>query len=413
MKATVKQPTASVLAARAPGFGDLLPGAATIRRALEDRMLQTFSAWGYELLETPAVELVSTLELGVEPERLRRLFKFSDGDGRMLAMVGERTVPVARVAAGQLRQAALPLRLCYLGPTFEGHPAPGSGRQAFQAGAELIGAHGAAADAEVVAMAITALESAGLGEFQVEVGHVGFFGGLMARLAPDQRSRVLDALAGRDLVELEQALAETDLRAAEQELLLRFPALRGDPEILTAAVKMVDNPASELAVNELQEVHHLLEAHGVAARVNLDLGAVRDFDYYTGIIFEVFSPELGAPLAAGGRYDGLLERFGRPCPATGLVVFVDRVQGVLREVGAQASPDGALVGFAAEASAAVELAAEMRRGGTRVVMAVEPTDQDALLRRAIALGLERVVFCEAGKRWLLEAGGRRPFEGQA
>jgi ATP phosphoribosyltransferase regulatory subunit len=372
-------------------------------------MLDTFTAWGYELLETPAVELLSTLELGVEAERLRRLFKFSDGDGRMLAMVGERTVPVARVAAGQLRQAALPLRLCYLGPTFEGHPAPGSGRQAFQAGAELIGAHGAAADAEVVAMAITALEACGLGEFQVEVGHVGFFGGLMARLAPDQRSRVLDALSGRDLVELEQALAETDLRAAEQELLLRFPALRGDPEILTAAVKLVDNPASELAVNELREVHGLLEAHGVAARVNLDLGAVRDFDYYTGTIFEVFSPALGAPLAAGGRYDGLLERFGHPCPATGLVVFVDRVQGVLRQVGAQAVAEGALVGFAHDASTAVELAAELRRGGTRVVMEVEPTDEGNLLRRAGSLGFTRVLFCEAGKRWLLEAGGRRPY----
>jgi ATP phosphoribosyltransferase regulatory subunit len=306
------------LAARAPGFADLLPGAASRRRGLEDRMLQTFTAWGYQLLETPAVELLSTLELGVEPERLRRLFKFSDGDGRMLAMVGERTVPVARVAAGQLRQAALPLRLCYLGPTFEGHPGPGAGRQAFQAGAELIGAHSAAADAEVVAMAITAIEACGLSEFQVEVGHVGFFGGLMARLAPDQRSRVLDALTGRDLVELEKALAETDLRAAEQELLLRFPALRGDPEILRAAVKLVDNPASEQAVAELHQVHDLLQAHGVASRVNLDLGAVRDFDYYTGIIFEVFSPALGAPLAVGGRYDGLLQRFGRPCPATGL-----------------------------------------------------------------------------------------------
>ena len=411
MKTTVKQRT--VLAARAPGFGDLLPGAAAVRRALEDRMLHTFRAWGYELLETPAVELLSTLELGVGPERLRRLFKFSDGDGRMLAMVGERTVPVARLAAGQLRQAALPLRLCYLGPTFEGHPAPGSGRQAFQAGAELIGAHGAPADAEVVAMAITALEACGLEEFQVEVGHVGFFGGLMARLAPDQRARVLDALTGRDLVALEQALAETDLRAAEQELLLRFPALRGDPEILTAAVKLVDNPASELAVNELQEVHHLLEAHGVAARVNLDLGAVRDFDYYTGIIFEVFSPALGAPLATGGRYDGLLERFGRACPATGLVVFVDRVQGVLSEVSAQALPDGALVGFAGEASAAVQLAAELRRGGSRVVMEVEPTDEGDLLRRATVLGFTRVVFCEAGKRWLLEAGGRRPYADSA
>ena len=293
--------TPNGLAARASGFADLLPGVARQRRTLEDRMLKTFVSWGYELVETPAVELLSTLQLGVEPERVRRLFKFSDGDGRMLAMVGERTVPVARLAAGQLRQAPLPLRLCYLGPTFEGHPAPGSGRQSFQAGAELIGIHSAAADAEVVAMAITALEAAGLGEFQVEVGHVGFFGGLIAGLGPAQRARVLDALGGRDLVELEKALAETDLRAAEQELLLRFPALRGDPDILRVAVALVDNPVSEQAVRELHEVHDLLVAHGVSPRVNLDLGAVRDFDYYTGVIFEVFAPGLGTPLAAGGR----------------------------------------------------------------------------------------------------------------
>src|SRR5258708_15220298 len=159
MKVAVKQAATPGLAARAPGFAALLPGAAKQRRALEDRMLGIFSAWGYELVETPAVELLSTLELGVEPERVRRLFKFSDADGRMLAMVGERTVPVARVAAGQLRQAYLPMRLCYLGPTFEGHPAPGGARESFQAGAELIGVHSAAADAEVVAMAITAIEA--------------------------------------------------------------------------------------------------------------------------------------------------------------------------------------------------------------------------------------------------------------
>jgi len=409
----VKLPTPTTpngLAARASGFADLLPGVARQRRTLEDRMLKTFVSWGYELVETPAVELLSTLQLGVEPERVRRLFKFSDGDGRMLAMVGERTVPVARLAAGQLRQAPLPLRLCYLGPTFEGHPAPGSGRQSFQAGAELIGIHSAAADAEVVAMAITALEAAGLGEFQVEVGHVGFFGGLIAGLGPAQRARVLDALGGRDLVELEKALAETDLRAAEQELLLRFPALRGDPDILRVAVALVDNPVSEQAVRELHEVHDLLVAHGVSARVNLDLGAVRDFDYYTGIIFEVFSPGLGAPLAAGGRYDGLLERFGPARPATGVVVFLDRVQSVLSNGSGSDRTDLVLVGFEAEPAAAVELAARLRRSGNAVVMEVAPSGEAEMRRRAAEVGAARVVLCAGEQRWLLDADGRRPFE---
>jgi ATP phosphoribosyltransferase regulatory subunit len=262
----------------------------------------------------------------------------------------------------------------------------------------------------VVAMAITALDAAGLREFQVEVGHVGFFGGLIAGLAPEQRARVLDALGGRDLVELEEALAETDLRAAEQDLLLRFPALRGDPDILRAAVSLVDNPVSEQAVRELHEVHDLLVAHGVSARVNLDLGAVRDFDYYTGIIFEVFSPGLGAPLAAGGRYDGLLERFGVPRPATGVVVFLDRVQSVMAN-GSPASPPGVvLVGFDTDPAAAVALAAGMRRSGAVVVMEVAGCTDADLLRRGVEVGAATVVVCAGDGAWLLDADGRHRFQ---
>ncbi|HEV3235093.1 MAG TPA: ATP phosphoribosyltransferase regulatory subunit [Candidatus Dormibacteraeota bacterium] len=397
MNETVKQDGPSTDRARAgkpPGFVDLLPGQARFRRGLQQTMLETFESWAYDLVETPAVEELATLELGVQPEMLRRLFKFTDGDGRLLAMVGERTVSVARVAAGQMRQAPLPLRLCYLGPTFQGHPAPGAGRESFQAGAELIGTHSAAADAEVVAMAIRALEACGLDGFQVEVGHVGFFGGLIAGLAPEARGRVLDALAGRDLVLLEQALAETDLGAAEQELMLRFPALRGGTDILDAAGGMVDNPTSATAVAELREVHRLLAEYGVAERVNLDLGAVRDFDYYTGVIFEVFAPGVGAPLAAGGRYDGLLKRFGAPWPATGLVVFVDRVQAVMGRLNGEPTPARILVGYRDDPAPALALAGRLRAEGATVAVEVEGSDKAALVERGRALAATRVLFCD-------------------
>jgi ATP phosphoribosyltransferase regulatory subunit len=405
-KTASEQPYDGSRAARPPGFVDLLPGPARLRRRLEQTMLSTFESWAYDLVETPAVEALSTLELGVQPEMLRRLFKFTDVDGRMLAMVGERTVPVARVAAGQLRQAPLPLRLCYLGPTFQGHPAPGGGRESFQAGAELIGVHSPAADAEVVAMAIKALEGCGLQEFQVEVGHVGFFGGLIERLQPAARAGVLEALAGRDLVGLEQALADTDLGAAEQELMLRFPALRGGTDILDAAGSMVDNPTSATAVAELREVHRLLTDHGVGARVNLDLGAVRDFDYYTGVIFEVFAPGAGAPLAVGGRYDGLLRRFGEQWPATGLVVFVDRVQAVMGGAAGAPAPARTLVGYQRDATVALELATRLRAAGGSVAVEVEPTEEATLRDRGAASGAARVVFCDADGTWELAPGAR-------
>jgi ATP phosphoribosyltransferase regulatory subunit len=391
MKGAVKQE--NLAAGRPPGFADLLPAQANARRELEQTILDGLRSWGYLLVETPAVELLSTVELGMQPEAVQRLFKLADGDGRMVAMVGERTVPVARVVATQLRQAPLPLRLCYLGPTFEGHPAPGRSRQGFQAGAELVGAGGPAADAEVVAVAVGALAAAGVRGFQVEVGHVGFFGGIMERLADEPRMLVLDALAGRDLVELEAALAQTDLRAAEQELLLRFPALRGGPEILEAAGAMVDNAVSAAALDELREVYRLLEAHGAGDRVNLDLGAVRDFDYYSGVIFEVFAPGLGIPLAAGGRYDGLLERFGYPQPATGVVVFLDRVQAVLEAPSAAVLPGAVLVGSQADAADAARAAAALRDGGGVAVIELDRVDEAGLRQRATRLGFASALLC--------------------
>ena len=403
--------TNGVRAAKPPGLVDLLPGQARRRRGLEQTMLATFESWAYELIATSPIELLSTVELGVQAERLRELFKFADGDGRMLALVGERTVSVARVAAGQLQQAPLPLRLCYLGATFQGHPPPGSRRESFQAGAELIGPHSPAADAEVVAMAIAALEAAGLTEFQVDVGHVGFFGGIVERLNREHRDAVVAALAARDLVGLEAALADTDLRAAEQDLLLRFPAMSGDAGILDAAAGLVDNPASELALAELREVYRLLEAYGVAGRVNIDLGAVRDFDYYTGIIFEVFAPGAGAPLAAGGRYDGLLQRFGYPQPATGLVVFIDRADALLAPAeGGRGNGDLALLGYETDPASAVVAARLMRRAGRAVALDVEPSDEAGLRARGAAMGAGQVMLCEGGQAFLLDAEGRTPVK---
>ncbi|MGI8608866.1 MAG: ATP phosphoribosyltransferase regulatory subunit [Candidatus Dormibacteria bacterium] len=381
-------------AGRPTGFADLLPGQAERRRELEQTILGGFAGWGYRLLETPAVELLSTVEAGMQPEAVRRLFKMADADGRMLALVGERTVPVARVVAGQLRSAPLPLRLCYLGSTFEGHPAPGRNRQGLQAGAELVGAPGPAADAEVVALAVEALNACGVQDFQVEVGHVGFFGGIMEGLGDEQRMLVMDALAGRDLVELEAALAQTDLRAAEQELLLRFPALRGGPQILEAAGRMVDNPVSAAALTELAEVHRLLQAHGAGERVNLDLGAVRDFDYYSGVIFEVFAPGLGIPLAAGGRYDGLLQHFGYPQPATGVVVFLDRVQSLLHGERPLTGAEAVLVGHTDDPAAAAAVAARLRRAGGVAILDLEPADAPALGERAAARGIGSALLCD-------------------
>src|SRR5439155_1136893 len=235
---TGADPSVPVQLGGVPGFRDLLPLEAEILREAQESLLAEMRRWGYRHVITPLVEAMDVLDLGLGVEQRRRLFKFTDGRGDVVALVGERTVPVARLVAGKLRTAALPLRLCYAGPVVSTEESRFQHRrETHQVGAELIGASGSVADAEVIALAAKCMEATGIRRYQID--------------------------------------------------------------------------------------------HGIGDVVILDLGAIRDFDYYTGVIFEGYGPDLGRPVAQGGRYDGLLARFGRAAPATGFVVQLDLVSEML------------------------------------------------------------------------------------
>jgi ATP phosphoribosyltransferase regulatory subunit len=343
-------------------------------RSTQEAVLAEMRRWGYRYVVTPTLESLDVLALGLEADQRRRLFKFSDADGSLLAVVGERTVPVARLAAGKLHTAPLPLRLCYAGAVLTNDPDRFTRRrEAYQVGAELLGASGAVADAEVIAMAARCLDAAGLRGYQVDVGHSEFFQGLMdgLELPASTKSGIKEVLSRRDFVGLEALLEKTPLKSAEHELLLRFPALRGQADILDAAGGLVRNRRSEQALDELSRVHELLGAYGLGGTVNLDLGAIRDFDYYTGVIFEGYGQDLGSPLAQGGRYDRLLQRFGRPAPATGFMIHLDLLGLGLRRSGRAPELtrlDTAVAWSAAGLPAALRLGASLRLFGMRTVV---------------------------------------------
>jgi ATP phosphoribosyltransferase regulatory subunit len=229
--------------------------------------------------------------------------------------------------ATQLRRGPFPLRVCYAGPVMRNRALLGGRRrEAMQAGCELVGDPHLSADAECIAVAIAALDRAGVPGIQVDVGHAGFLPALLAGAGLDRAGHdaVRNALVARDLVAVEAVLSGTPAGAAEHELLLRFPALRGGRELLDEARAGLYDARPLRALDELAELWDLLRARGLQDRVQLDLGAVRDWNYYTGPTFELFSGDLGFPLGAGGRYDTLLGRFGLAQPSTGFVVHVDR-----------------------------------------------------------------------------------------
>jgi ATP phosphoribosyltransferase regulatory subunit len=384
-----------------------------VLREAQESVLAEMRRWGYRHVITPMVESTEVLERGIGAQQRRRLFKFSDARGEVIGLVGERTVPVARLVASKLKGSPLPLRLCYAGPvlsTDEGrfHQR----RETYQVGAELIGAPGTVADAEVIALAARCLQASGVQRYQVDVGHAEFFHGIMdaVKLPDDVKAAVRVALAARDFVTLEALLEKTPLRSAEHELLLRFPALRGGSEILEAAGGLVRNRRSERALAELAEVRDLLVAHGLGEVVSLDLGAIRDFDYYTGIIFEGYGPDVGRPVAQGGRYDGLLARFGRPAPATGFVVQLDLVWEMLtRAARPPALPriDAAVAWSGSGLRTALRLGSTLRLFGMRAVVDTEARDQAASKTWWRTVGAVNLIHCQNDASVSWTARGQR------
>ncbi|HEV2953875.1 MAG TPA: ATP phosphoribosyltransferase regulatory subunit [Candidatus Dormibacteraeota bacterium] len=397
------------------GFPDLLPEGAEAMRATQEAILAEMRAWGYRSVITPSVEALSVLGHGFHSDQLKRLFKFADSDGALLALVGERTVPVARIAAGPLRGSPLPLRLSYAGPVIsQGSSGFTQRRETRQAGAELIGAGGAVADAEVLALAAACIEAAGLKRFQIDVGHAGFFQGLFdsLKLPAASKQAIKDSLIARDFVTLEALLDRTALASQEHELLLQFPALRGGSEILEAAGKLVRNQRSEDALWDLREVQDLLLAYGRRDSVNLDLGAIRDFDYYTGLIFESFGQDLGRPLASGGRYDRLLASFGRPAPATGFVVFLDLVIEAMAQAGSTPALPKLHVAVAWSEPgriAAIRLGSSLRTFGVSAVVDTAPRLLPAAGRWSDEVGATHLVYCGEGDQvtWRPPSGRQR------
>jgi ATP phosphoribosyltransferase regulatory subunit len=231
------------------------------------------------------------------------------------------TVPIARVVATRFATEDPPIRLCYFAHAYRGvRPQRGQPREFLQAGIELVGKPGPEGTAEALTVLCEALDATGLRGYRVGVGDAALFPRLMAGLgvAEDAQQKLHDALVRRDFVALEHEVAALGLGAGA-DVLVRVPQLRGGPEIL----QELPGPVAD-ATEGLRTLHGLLPS-GVADRVIFDLGLARELGYYTGAVFEVYDPALGAPLGGGGRYDDLLGKFGRPLPAVGFALGIDRL----------------------------------------------------------------------------------------
>ncbi|MBX5435968.1 MAG: ATP phosphoribosyltransferase regulatory subunit [Alicyclobacillaceae bacterium] len=316
---------------------DVYPQQAGLRRRLESRLLNFFEQQGFELVSCGLLEYVETLMRGrsvAEADQWLRLF---DATGRTVALRPEMTPSIARMAVPLLAAGTREIRWCYAERVYRRTVDPatlswasGKAAESTQVGIEWIGRTGRDADADAIALCQSAVARLELEGWQLVVSHALFAPAFLRACGVPEESvaGLTQCLARGDYVGFREQLAPFNLEWDVLDLLSRLDPLaeRGLPAAVHERFAGRPDGATALAVwEELVGLAAVLRERGLADRLSFDLTMVRDLSYYTGVVFEVFAPGVGAPVALGGRYDDLLSQFGASAPAIGFAVEVERM----------------------------------------------------------------------------------------
>lgn len=357
------------------GAAALLPDTAEHVRRLEEVLLGRIGQWGYREIIPPTFEYLDVLSAGLAPPVLEKCFKFADWTtGRILVLRPDVTAQIARIVAMGMGGAELPLRFCYRSTVFRYEPEHvGRDREIFQIGVELIGVDGPHFDAELLLLLVELMKAAGLPDFTVSLGHVGFYQRLLVQsgLSPEKRREAEYAAAHKDLPRLEQVLAQERVSRRLARTLLETLERCGRDDVLEWGRRIAGrDPALREPLDRLASVYRFLIKAGCGNHVVLDLGEFRGFDYYDGVVFDVFTDTVGRELGGGGRYNHLIGRFGRDLPSTGFAVDIDRLFAAMRPGdGSQKTARLPVVVLSAprQYQAAWKLAQRLRASGWTVV----------------------------------------------
>lgn len=323
---------------------------ARLRRAIENILVSIFDGWSYEEITTPTVDYYSLFEHGMGRSQAHHAFRFSDTDGRMLAIRPDVTSLVARAAATLFAERKRPLRLCYVAPVFRQQPQSHAEwkRESTQIGGELIGANGSAADMEILAIVCEVLERLDLDRHcSITLNDVEVFNGIaeQLRLRPDARDEMRELVDTRNAADLERFLARCS-SAADSQAFAQLIRLSGKRRILSEARQLITNPRSRFALDRLERLWSVIESLQLVERFEIDLGDVSRLDYYTGLTFKIYVSGAGTRVGSGGRYDQLTASFGNAEPAVGFVFELD----ALTEVLLRRTYKSSLIGGSAEAT---------------------------------------------------------------
>lgn len=310
------------------GVKIFLPKEVKKKRHLEKKISDIFELWGYEEIITPTFEFFENLSVGAGDLLKDRMYKFLDRSGQILALRSDMTTPVARLVASKHKSFQIPIRVYYLSNVFRHEELQaGKSREFYQAGVELIGYSQPKADAEVISLLVSLLENVGIKEFKIDLGQVNLYKSIIrdANIPEAVERSLRGAIHKKNLGEVEKLLLNIKLKDKEKEAIVKLTNSYSEDNSILNHKELIVNEEGEKALENLSIVYDILKSYGLKERIIVDLGILRGIDYYTGLIFEAFVPNLGYSICGGGRYDNLIAQFGANLPATGFAIGIERL----------------------------------------------------------------------------------------
>lgn len=381
------------------GVTDFLPEKADKIGYIESKIRKVFELWGFRRIITPLLEFQHVMAAGLGEELKEKTFRFDDRHtGKLLAIPSDITPQVARIVATRMKGYPLPHRLYYNGRVLRhAELQSGRSREIFQAGVELIGLDSPEADAEMVAMAVEVLRSLGFEDFKIDLGHVGFFRGIMSASGLGSTSslhQLLGAISKKDASAVRALLDTEQLPDSVKEELSALPRLFGGREVLATAQRVATNDASRQALDNIARVLDILDIHGISKYLTIDLGEIRGLYYHSGLTFEGFVAGLGEAACSGGRYDNLTARYGFPAPATGFAFNILSLLSALEkqpDVEASKTRDFLIFNMMPDLREALAIAQHLRILGYSTARDIIHRDLEASLDYARRMNILRVL----------------------
>lgn len=336
------------------------------------KMHHVLSLYSYNDIQTPTFEYFDIFNQDKGSAASNEMYKFFDRENNTLVLRPDFTPSIARCVAKYYEKEELPIRLCYQGNTFfNTHNHQGKLKEVTQLGAELINDDSSAADAEVIATVIDCFLAAGMKEFQIEIGEVDFFKGILdeAKLDSATADSIRDFIHNRNFFGLESLIKELDIDESVKKVLLSFDHLFGDCDMLEYAKQLVKNPISLEAIERLEKINRALSYSGYEQYISFDFSLLSRYEYYTGIVFRGYTYGTGDAVVKGGRYNNLLKQYGKDAPAIGFAFYIDDLMMAISRQRIEVSvdhTDSIILYEIAQQQPAIQLANHLRRSDRKV-----------------------------------------------